>query len=671
MDSLSQIPGIGSKTLEKLKRLSIDSPQDLLYHFPSRYIDFSHSVKINSILENENVTITGQVLDFKNIFTRTGKNIQKAIVTDNTGKIDLIWFNQPYLSKNIKTGDVLSFAGTVSLFQNKKTIIAPEYGPHNTGKIIAVYPETSGLSSKWFRKIIQTQIQNLLNPIKETLPSDLVKKFKLLDLKSSLLQIHCPTNSQMLTQARARLAMEEILALQAQSYLSKKDWLKKTPKTKFKITKPIHKKIQDLIDSLPFKLTDSQQKVLAEIFSDLTNPNQVMNRLLQGDVGSGKTIVALIACYLAHLNNSLSVLVAPTEILANQHFQNFQAILQNKNIPIFLLTGSNSKKVDLKKIPKNGIIISTHAIIYQKDSLKNKISLLIIDEQHKFGVKQRSFLNSSLKLPHCLTMTATPIPRTISLTLLGNLDISTIDTLPQNRLQIKTFLVPDHKKAACYKWIEKEIKTTGCQAFIVCPFIDISESMASVKSANQEFEHLSQNIFPNLKLDLIHGKIKSETREKIIKKFQDNQINILVTTPIIEVGVDIPNSSIIIIQSADRFGLAQLHQLRGRVGRGHQQSYCYLFTESTNQKAIDRLNFLEKNNNGLKIAEYDLKTRGPGEAFSTIQHGFPSLKIASFSDTKLISLSQEILKEIINHYPEFKFSQLISKNLTNESIVSN
>ncbi|MEI8067782.1 MAG: ATP-dependent DNA helicase RecG [Candidatus Shapirobacteria bacterium] len=669
MDSLSQIPGIGPKILEKLKRLNINSAQDLLYHFPSRYIDFSKSVKINSVLENNNVTITGQVLDFKNIYTRNGKNLQKATISDDTGRIDLIWFNQPYLSTSIKTGETLSFAGTVSLFQNKKTIIAPEYGQYNTGKIIAIYPETSGLSSKWFRKTIQTQIKNLIAPIKETLPTELIKKFKLIDLKTALEEIHCPKNSQTLEQTRTRLATEEILSLQIRSYLSKKDWLQKSPKNNFKITKTIDQKIKTLIKSLPYELTSCQTKVIDEIFSDLSNKKQVMNRLLQGDVGSGKTIVALMACYLAHLNNCLSVIVAPTEILAQQHYQNFESILKGKNIPIFLLTGS--KKVDLKKIPKNGIIISTHAIIYQKNDLTNEISLLIIDEQHKFGVKQRSFLNSSLKLPHCLTMTATPIPRTISLTLLGNLDISTIDTLPQNRLQIKTFLVPQHKKTNCYKWIETEIKKTKCQAFIVCPFIDISESMASVKSAVKEFEHLSQDVFPNLKLGLIHGKIKIKDREEIIKKFKDNKINVLVTTPIIEVGVDIPNSSIIIIQSADRFGLAQLHQLRGRVGRGHQQSYCYLFTESENQKAIDRLNFLEKNDNGLKISEYDLKNRGPGEVFSTIQHGFPSLKIASFSDTKLISFSQEILKEIINNYPNYNFFQIISENLSSGTTINN
>ena len=669
METLSQIPGIGPKFIEKLKRLNINHPKDLLYHFPNRYIDFSTSVKIANVVENETVTITGKILDFKNIYTRTGKNLQKAVVADDTGRIELLWFNQPYLSQYLKTGEVLSFAGAVSLFQNKKTIIAPEYGPHNTGKIISIYPETSGVNSKWFRKIIQSQIQNILPAVKEYLPEKILKQNNLLNLKDSLFQVHCPTNSKILTQARNRLAIEEILSLQVRSYLSKKNWLKNVPKKKIKKGPLINKKINQLIASLPYHLTNSQNTVIDEIFTDLTNPKQVMNRLLQGDVGSGKTIVALLACYLASLNNSLSVLIAPTEILAIQHYQNFKEILKNSQTPIFLLT--SSKKVDLKNIPKNSIIISTHAIIYKKDTLRNKISLLIIDEQHKFGVKQRSFLGSSSKLPHCLTMTATPIPRTISLTLLGNLDISTIDTLPKNRLKVKTFLVPNLKIKKCYQWIENEIKKTGCQAFIVCPFIDISESMSSVKSAIKEFDYLSKEVFPNLKLGLIHGKVKTIEREKIIKDFQDNKINILVTTPIIEVGVDIPNSSIIIIQSADRFGLAQLHQLRGRVGRGKQQSYCYLFTESVNSKATNRLTFLEKNHSGLKIAEYDLKTRGPGEAFSTIQHGFPSLKIANFSDTKLISFSQNILKDLINNYPETIFSEISSKNITIESTINN
>jgi len=669
MDSLSQIPGIGPKTIDKLKKLNIIKPIDLLYHFPNRYVDFSHKINISQVKENENVTITGKLIKFQNIFTRSHKNLQKAVVVDKTGQINLLWFNQPYLSKIFKVGESYSFAGTASTFQNQKTIIAPVHGQYNTGKIISIYPETSGLSSAWFRKTIQNFSSKFLEQINETLPPKILQKYQLLDLKTSLDQIHCPKNTKILVEARNRLAAEEILSLQIRSLLSKKDWLAKKPKIKLTISPSIDKKIKKLISSLPFKLTDSQTKVLQEIKSDLINPKKVTNRLLQGDVGSGKTIIALIACYITHLNQSLSLLIAPTEILAQQHFQTFQKILKTFKVPIFLLTGS--QKSNFKKIPKDAVIIATHAAIYQKSKFENQVALLIIDEQHKFGVKQRSFLGSSTNLPHCLTMTATPIPRTISLTMLGNLDLSIIDTLPQNRLKIKTFLVPENKKNSCYQWIGDQIKKTKCQVFIVCPFIEESETLTSVKSAIKEFEFLSNQIFPDLKMALIHGKIKPEDRQKIIQQFQSNQISILVTTPIIEVGIDIPNASIIIIQTADRFGLAQLHQLRGRVGRGNDQSYCYLFTESQNDKAQNRLQFLEQNSNGLKIAEYDLQTRGPGETFSVIQHGFPSLKIANLSDLKLITLGQKILNDLIQNYPDYDLSQITSESLPEQNIINN
>ena len=667
MDNLTQIPGVGDKTLAKLNKLNIFTPLDLLYHFPTRYIDFSHITEIKNVQENENFTITGQLLNFQNIFTRSQKNLQKAVVADKTGQINLLWFNQPYLSKNFKIGDTYSFAGAISIFQNKKTIISPVSGQYHTGKIIAIYPETSGLTSNWFRKTIQNFLPKLLFNISETLPQDVLKKYQLLDLQKSLSQIHSPTNSNFLKQARHRLAIEEILSLQANSYLAKKQWLTKKPQIILKSNQTINQKIDKLISTLPFVLTKSQNEVWQELKTDIINPKKVTNRLLQGDVGSGKTIIALLACYLTHLNNSLSLLIAPTEILANQHFQTFKTILKSTKVPLFLLTGS--KKIDLKKVPQNGIIIATHAIIYQKENLNQKVALLIIDEQHKFGVKQRSFLGDSTSLPHCLTMTATPIPRTISLTLLGNLDLSIINTMPLNRLSVKTFLVPPQKIPQCYSWIEDQINITKCQAFIVCPFIEISETMQSVKSATNEFKKLS-SIFPKLKLALLHGKIKPKDKEKIIADFQKNKINILVTTPIIEVGVDIPNSSIMIIQSAERFGLSQLHQLRGRVGRGLLQSYCYLFTDSTNDKAQNRLKFMEKNSNGLKIAEYDLKTRGPGEAFSVVQHGFPSLKIANFSDAELISVSQKILTDLLKE-KNFKLNSLIPIHQMKENILNN
>lgn len=671
MSGLESIPGLGPKTREKLSHLGINDSVDLINHFPTRYLDFSHSINIKDAIINETATFTGIVSTFQNIFTRYSKNLQKASLTDSTGRIELIWFNQPYLSKNIKIGETLSVAGTVSTFQNKKTIIAPEYGQYNTGKIIPVYPETKGLTSKWFRKIITTNIETLKQNSIDQIPGNILKQFKLSNQKDSLYQIHCPENLKKLEIARNRLAVDEIISLQAQSLLNKKEWESQKPQKILKTNKNIDHQISQFIDSLPFTLTDSQVKVWSEVKKDLLSKTKITNRLIQGDVGSGKTMIALLSCYLAHLNNTVSLFIAPTEILAEQHYKSFrQLLIETHNVPIFLLTGSS--KLNLKELPSNSIIIATHAAIFQKEEFKSKLGVFIVDEQHKFGVKQRSFLSDMINPPHSLTMTATPIPRTISLTMLGNLDLSNIDTLPQNRLQIKTFLVSENKrKTDCYQWLKEHIKNTHQQAFIVCPFIDISESMASVKSAIQEYEQFSKVIFPDLKVGLLHGRLKSEEKEKIIRDFKDNKINILVTTPIIEVGVDIPNSTTIIIQSADRFGLAQLHQLRGRVGRGADQSFCYLFSDLNNEKVENRLKFLEKNSEGLKIAEYDLKNRGPGEIFSVIQHGFPSLKIANMSDAVLISQSQEILKAILEDNPFFDLTKLIKNHTKTDKLVTN
>ena len=667
--TLESIPGIGPKTLVKLHKLRIFTPTDLVYHFPSRYIDFSKSVPISQARINENITITGKIIFFRNIFTRNHKNIQLCKIADKTGILNIVWFNSPFLSKNIKINDILSFAGSISLYKNQKTLFSPDYGQYNTGKIIPKYPETKGLSSKWFRKTIQSNLEKLLKNEKENLPLEIIKNFTLLDKISALTQIHNPKNNSYLNNARLRLSIDEILSLQTQSYLQKENWLTLKPHTQFFTNKNITKKINKLINSLPFKLTKDQKKVWQEISQDLLSPNHGTNRLLVGDVGSGKTIIAIFSCFLAHLNNSLSVVLAPTEILAQQHYKTFSKFLKTYKINIHLLT-SNSK-LKTKNLNNSDIIISTHAILHKNKSLLKKIALVIVDEQHKFGVNQRSALINSSNPPHSITMTATPIPRSISLTMLGNLNLSCITTMPKNRLSVKTFLVPNHKRQNCYEWIEKEIKKTKCQAFIVCPFIEESETLTSIKSAKKEFENLSKNIFPNLKLELLHGKTKSIERQQVIKNLSKNKTNILVTTPIIEVGIDIPNATILIIQSADRFGLAQLHQLRGRIGRGQQQSYCYLFTSSDNAKALDRLNFITKHSNNLKIARYDLKTRGPGEIFSTFQHGFPSLKLANLSNTKLISLSQKILKTIINDCPNFDLKTLIQSSQATLSTITN
>jgi ATP-dependent DNA helicase RecG len=655
MGSLQSLPGIGPKTIEKLSGLNINSLTDLAYHFPHRYIDFSHIKKISQLTESEAATISGQIISFNNIYTRHGKNIQKAVVKDDTGQVSLIWFNQPYLAQSIKVGTTLSFAGTVSSYQHHLTIIAPVMGSYQTGKIVAVYPESSQINSGWFRRTIQSHLPFIIADVNDYLPPDILKKFSLLPLKSALTQIHAPTDFQNLEKAILRLSLDEVLVVQARSYMQKSIWQQKISKYSIKYSPSSKTKLNSLIKSLPFKLTSAQESTWKEIVNDLTQ-TKPMNRLLQGDVGSGKTIISLLAAYLVYLNGASTLLIAPTEILSRQHFATFKKYLPR--LPVHLLTGGSH--TDLKSIKKPSIIIATHAAIFQKKLLEDQIGLLVVDEQHKFGVEQRSFLMSAISPPHLLTMTATPIPRTISLTLLGHLDLSVLTEPPKNRSKIKTFLVPQTKQSNCYQWLHDHIKKTGEQAFIVCPFIEESETLQSVKAATVEFEELKNKYFSDISVELVHGKIKNEQRNNIFARFQKRETQILITTPIIEVGIDFPNSTCIIILSADRFGLAQLHQLRGRVGRGELQSYCYLYTESENEKALNRLKFLETHHSGQKIAEFDLQSRGPGDAFSTIQHGFPSLKLANLSDFDIINLGQKVLTYILSSHPEIDIQKISS-----------
>jgi len=568
----------------------------------------------------------------------------------------------------LAVGQTLSFAGTVDLYQSHLTIIAPVFGPHNTGKIIPVYPETKGLTSSWFRKTIPSHLSKLISQVSDPLPSTILRRFNLFPLASALHQIHSPSNQKNLNFARLRLAVDEILSLQAQSYLQKKHWQTLQPKNIFALNPQIETAIDNFVRSLPFDLTPSQKSVWKEIKTDLLSPSQPANRLIQGDVGSGKTVLAMLACLLASQNHCLSLVLVPTSILAQQHYQNFKKFFKKEKIPIRLLTSSSGLPA---RLSPRSIIIATHAAIYKNTDFKEKISLLVVDEQHKFGVRQRSFLHHLSRLPHCLTMTATPIPRTVSLALLRHLDLSILQQPPSDRLPIKTFLVPKSKIPDCYRWLQSHLHQTHQQAFIVCPFIESSETLTSVKSAKQEFDLLSKQIFPDLRLALVHGRLKPDIRHQIITDFLDKKINILVTTPIIEVGIDIKNATTIIIQSADRFGLAQLHQLRGRVGRGSLQSYCYLFTDSVDSKAVNRLQFMENHHNGLQLAEYDLKTRGPGEIFSTLQHGFPSLKLASLSNLKLTELSQKILTAILVSHPNLDLKTLIqSANLSSNPVTN-
>lgn len=664
------LKGVGPKMSAKLKKLKIENISDLLHYFPSYYKDYSVIKKIKELNSGEVVTIKGKVLDFKNSYLPGKRTLQKATISDSTGIIEATWFNQPFLRNTIKKGAKIYFSGKIKSTAGRLFMNSPEYEPFgsktlNTAGLIAQYPETKGVNSKYLRKIINLTLDLYANNIKETLPKSILNKYDLISKKECIAQIHLPKTLDQADKAKQRAAFEEMFVLQLKILKKKLLWKKKLKGYGQKV---FSQKISQLQASLSFTLTTDQQKSLEEILSDLEK-NIPMNRLLQGDVGSGKTIVALLACYNTYLNNLKSVYMAPTEILAFQHYQTFKKILSPLGLTIEINT-SNKKEISSKG-KQADIIIGTHALLHKK---AEAASLIIIDEQHRFGVAQRAkilkiFKNKKIT-PHLLTMTATPIPRTISLTLQGDLDMSILKTMPKGRQKISTYVVPRNKREKGYEWIKREISKNKCQAFIVCPLIEesSSETLKSVKAAKQEYENLKK-IFADFNLGLLHGKIKSTEKEEILKNMQKGKIDILVSTPVVEVGIDLPNASIMLIEAADRFGLAQLHQLRGRVGRGSLKSYCFLFSENFGQKAIKRLKALEKEQSGIKLAQMDLEMRGPGEIYGLQQHGFPELQASSLLDYPLIKKTRQEAQELLATDPELKKHNILKEIIAGNELL--
>lgn len=668
--------------VSKLKTLGISTIADLLYYFPFRYEDYSEIFCIENLQENKQCTIKVRIDLIQNRRSRNRRmNITEAMVSDETGSLRVVWFNQPYMAKTLEVGDWIYLSGEVKgdysfqminpIYEKIKT--ESDFNTtRNTGRLLSVYPLTRGVSSKQLRSFIHTALKNVTK-FKDFLPPETVHKYKLPDLAASLKEIHFPKTKISLKKAENRFKFEELFLLQLHgNRIRHKLAQLETPLIEFK-----ENSTKGFVKSLPYTLTAEQKKSAWEILQDMQREQKPMNRLLEGDVGSGKTVVAALAMLNVLENDFDSVLLAPTEILAEQHYKGLRKLLADiPNINIVLFTRTNkyivntsedeSIKLTKKKMleylnnDEKKIIIGTHSLI-QDDVNFRKAALIIVDEQHRFGVKQRESIKERTGLddglyPHFLAMTATPIPRSLALTVYGDLDISIIDELPPGRKVIESQLIDSNNKMVAYDLIKQEVQA-GRQIFAVAPLIDESDKLG-VKSVTALHAELT-DVFPQYNIEILHGKIKAKEKAAIMERMLNNEIHILVSTSVIEVGIDIQNATVMMIEGAERFGLAQLHQFRGRVGRGDAQSYCLIIPT---EKISERLELFVKSNNGFELAEYDLKLRGPGDVFGTAQSGLLSLKIAKLTDTAIIKVAREAAENIINSDPNLiRYPRLLEK----------
>lgn len=639
---VTTVKGVGEVLAGKLSSLGIRSVGDLLYFFPRRYEDFSSVVPIAELKPGP-VTVRGRVESVTGRHIRRGLHITEAIIADATAKTRAVWFNQSYRAAQFTKGEEYFFSGIYDLQRNRYVLQNPaseqvkNFGV-STARIVPVYRLVAGLKSHQIRKVIH-ELLPVMTMLPETLPAEVMRRHRLLGINQTLKALHFPEAHNELEAAKDRISFEEILALMVASVLNKKDIASLH-------AHPIpfsQQTAKEFTAALPFTLTDAQRQAAWEILQDIAK-GIPMNRLLQGDVGSGKTAVAAMAAYMAAKANMQTAFMAPTEILATQHARTLAELLEPQGVRVGLLVGSTKPKAKtaLKSHITAGdvdVAVGTHALI-QKDNNFHKLGLVIIDEQHRFGVAQRAqLLTQGTHMPHLLSMTATPIPRSLQLTLYGELDISLLRELPKGRQPIMTKVVSPNARYIVYENIERELKA-GHQAYVVCPLVTDSGVNAELKSVEAEQARLMKSVFKHRRLGLLHGQLKSDEKERVMRLFKDKQLDILICTTVVEVGVDVPNASVMLIEGAERFGLAQLHQLRGRVGRGSAQSYCFVIPTSA-QTVSQRLRELEQSADGFYLAEADLALRGPGEIYGRAQHGELDLSFANLTNTKMLKQARD------------------------------
>ncbi|MFQ5825828.1 MAG: ATP-dependent DNA helicase RecG [Dehalococcoidia bacterium] len=657
--SITTLRGVSTRLGARLGKLGVHTVRDLLYFFPRRHLDRSQRKPISQLEVGDEQTLLATVWEARET-NLGGRRGSEAILGDESGNIRAVWFNQPYLARRLPTNAQVVLSGRVSLFRGHRVFESPEWelvedgDLIHTGRLVPLYPLTEGLHPRQVRQLVKATVDGWAERVPDFLPREVKEHCRLLDLPQAIAQAHYPDSATSKDEARRRLAFDELFLLQLGVLSRKRDWQEGQPGHSLE---PQPQAIEGFIGSLPFSLTAAQDRVLKDILADLAR-TKPMSRLLQGEVGSGKTVVAAAALVLAAANGYQGALMAPTEILAEQHFRTLGQLLGHENqeggnlqsypgllpqpIRLALLIGSlrPREKDELQQLLFRGeidIVVGTHALIQKGVELPH-LGLAVVDEQHRFGVLQRSALRQKGFNPHVLVMTATPIPRTLALTLYGDLDLSVIDELPPGRLGVKTrFLRPEQREQA-YGFLRKQI-AQGHQAFIICPLIEESETL-EVKAAVAEYQRLSREVFPELKLGLLHGRLPTSDKDEVMRHFRNGDLHILVSTPVVEVGIDVPNATVMLVEGADRFGLSQLHQFRGRVGRGEQQSYCLLLAQSPSPEARERLAIIERLQDGFALAEEDLRLRGPGEFFGTRQSGLPDLRMARLSDAALLELAR-------------------------------